>query len=158
MSLIFGVSFPVSAQGLAREFNPANSDADGNYKFTGDTGSPRYMATEVALGQPYNEKCDVYSFSILLWQILAMETPFEGYSMGMFQRKVTKGGTRPGPDPKWPQEISDILRRGWGPSKNRPSMEDMVDTLREEVNKNADEEVNEIMDASRKSEMSLHKV
>jgi hypothetical protein len=29
---------------------------DGTYKLTGDTGSPRYMATEVALCKPYNER------------------------------------------------------------------------------------------------------
>ena len=144
--------------GLVREFDPNDKDDNGYYNMTADTGSPRYMATEVALGKPYNENVDVYSFCILLWQMLAMETPFEGYSMGMFERKVVKGGTRPGPDPKWPQEITDMMRQGWGPPANRPSMEEVCEILRNEVNKNTDEEINEILDASRKSEMSMHNV
>ena len=34
---------------------------------TGNTGSVRYMAPEVALDLPYNHSVDVYSFSILVW-------------------------------------------------------------------------------------------
>src|SRR5688500_1531551 len=62
--------------GLAREFDPLQRDDDGLFHFTADTGSPRYMAPEVALGQPYDERVDVYSFCILAWQMFALETPF----------------------------------------------------------------------------------
>ena len=31
-------------------------------------GTPRYMAPEVALGQAYTEKVDVYSFSLIVWE------------------------------------------------------------------------------------------
>lgn len=143
--------------GLAKEFDPATKNKDGNYLFTGDTGSIRYMATEVALKQPYNESVDVYSFSILLWQILKMETPYEVYtSMSMFHTKVVKGGARPMPDPKWPAPIAKLLRQGWGIASERPTMADVCETLRDEINKNSNEEVSEMMDASRRSEMSLH--
>ena len=37
------------------------------YNMTGNTGSARYMAPEVALDQPYHESVDVYSFSMILW-------------------------------------------------------------------------------------------
>jgi serine/threonine protein kinase len=144
--------------GLAREFDPKTVDKDGTYNLTGDTGSPRYMAPEVALGEPYNESFDAYSFCILVWQILKLDIPFEGYTMNMFTKKVVKGGTRPMCDPKWPRTISAMLRAGWGVSiKDRPSMDDICATLREEIHSKTDEEVDEIMDASRKSEMSLHK-
>jgi serine/threonine protein kinase len=114
------------------------------------------MAPEVALGQPYNENVDVYSFCILLWQILTTEIPFEGYSMSMFSKKVVNSGHRPACDPKWPQSLTTMMKNGWGDFKKRPSMEDVCTTLRDEINKNTDEEVDEIMDASRKSELSLH--
>jgi serine/threonine protein kinase len=144
--------------GLAKEFDPNSKDKDGFYQLTSDTGSPRYMATEVALGKPYNETCDVYSFCILLWQILKLETPFDGYTMNMFNKKVVGGGTRPACDPKWPAEITDMMRLGWGVSiKDRPSMDDVCATLRDEIQSKTDEEVDEIMDASRKSEISLHR-
>jgi serine/threonine protein kinase len=144
--------------GLAKEFQPDTVDKDGTYKLTGDTGSPRYMAPEVALAKPYNETVDVYSFCILVWQILKLETPFDGYTMNMFTKKVIKTGTRPMCDPKWPARITEMLRLGWGVSiKDRPSMDDICATLRDEIQSNTDEEVDEIMDASRKSEISLHR-
>jgi serine/threonine protein kinase len=43
------------------------------YEMTGNTGSLRYMAPEVALRKPYTEKVDVYSFGILLWQMATGE-------------------------------------------------------------------------------------
>lgn len=61
------------------------------------------------------------------------------------------------PDPKWPKEVQDALRLGWGVDiKKRPSMDDVAEVLREEINRNTGEEVDEIMDVSRKSALSLH--
>ena len=41
-------------------------------------GSPRYMAPEVLVDPPekYNMKADVYSFSIVLWEMLSLTSPF----------------------------------------------------------------------------------
>jgi serine/threonine protein kinase len=142
--------------GLAKEFDP-KSAVDGAYKLTGDTGSPRYMAPEVALNQPYNETCDVYSFCVLLWQILKTETPFEGYTMKMFDARVVRAGARPKLDDKWPQEIRDMMRRGYGDWQKRPSMDDICNTLREELNRHSEEEIVDTLDASRKSELSLRR-
>ena len=141
--------------GLAKEFDPSKRDADGNYNLTGETGSPRYMAVEVALEKPYNEKCDVYSFSLLLWEILKLETPFDKFTMKMFRKSVIEKGYRPGIDPKWPKEVSNLMRQGWGDAAKRPSMENVCNVLREEISKNSDEEIDDIMDASRKSQLSM---
>ncbi|CAN0322663.1 unnamed protein product, partial [Discosporangium mesarthrocarpum] len=48
------------------------------YKMTGGTGSLRYMAPEIANHKVYNEKGDVYSFSLILWEMLAGTKPFLG--------------------------------------------------------------------------------
>jgi serine/threonine protein kinase len=144
--------------GLAKELDPKSVLHDGTYHLTGDTGSPRYMAPEVALDKPYNESVDVYSFSMLLWEILKLETPFAGFTMSMFAKSVTKGGARPKCDPKWPKELTSLITRGWDNDiTKRPSMEDVCEYLRDEINRNTDEEICEIMDASRKSEASLHR-
>ena len=37
--------------GLAKELHPDDKMENGLYNLTGDTGSPRYMAPEVALGK-----------------------------------------------------------------------------------------------------------
>lgn len=141
--------------GLAREFGLAEKTSDGMYKMSADTGSPRYMAPEVALGKPYNEKVDTYSFGILLWEMLALEAAFEGFTMNMFKKKIIEGGCRPVPDKKWPVDIQKLLRRSWSKNTNRPSMDECQIVLRDEINRISDDEVNEEMDVSRRSEISL---
>jgi Protein tyrosine and serine/threonine kinase len=46
------------------------------------------MAPEVALGKPYNEKCDVYSFAILLWEMITLNEPYQLMGMKALQTKV----------------------------------------------------------------------
>lgn len=139
----------------AKEYNPSKADKNGCYKLTGDTGSTRYMAPEVALEKPYNEKVDVYGFGILFYQILALSVPFEGLTVKSFPKMVYDKGVRPVVDPKWPLAISSLMQRCWAEKiSTRPSMEEVSDVLFEEISANTDEEI-DIMDASRKSEMSL---
>ena len=42
-------------------------------------GTPIWMAPEVLMSQPFNEKVDVYSFGLVLWQILTRTDPFAEY-------------------------------------------------------------------------------
>lgn len=39
-------------------------------------GSPRYMAPECLSGDSYNMKADVYSFAIVLWEMLSASRPY----------------------------------------------------------------------------------
>lgn len=118
--------------GLSKEFNPTKKTASGMYHLTECTGSPRYMAPEVALGQPYNETSDVYSFSLLLWQVLKLATPFNGLNIGQLQKDVYKGGLRPKMNRSWPRSIRTMIKYGWGKAQDRPSMKEMVTVLRME--------------------------
>jgi hypothetical protein len=143
--------------GLAKELDPTTKDSDGFYNMTADTGSPRYMAPEIFLGKRYNESVDVYSFSILMWQMLKLQTPFEGYTMILLKKKVMDGNTRPKCDPKWSPQIRELLQNGWGMPKNRPSMSEIIEVLRYEMNSHSNLKrgnPNEL-DASRKSDASL---
>lgn len=38
------------------------------------------MAPEVAGVRPYNLSVDAYSFGILLWELSALEKPFDGFT------------------------------------------------------------------------------
>lgn len=122
--------------GLAREFDPDRKNSNGTYNLTGDTGSPRYMAPEVALSQPYNESADTYSFTILFWQMLQLETPFESYTtVTKFHERVVHKGVRPKLDPEWPNTLHRLLKRGWDARlERRPSMSSIVCLLRTEMN------------------------
>ena len=144
--------------GLSKELDPTTKDEDGFYKMTADTGSPRYMAPEVFLGKRYNESVDVYSFSILMWQILKLQTPFEGYTMNLLKKKVIDGGTRPKCDPKWSPQIRALLQNGWGAPKNRPAMDEVIEVLRCEMNcygSSTTSKRSNDLDVSRKSDASL---
>lgn len=143
--------------GLAKEFLPGDRKSDGTFNFTGDTGSPRYMAPEVFLSQPYNETCDVYSFSILMWQILKVETPFEGFNSEAMVRNVYKGHARPKIDSSWSPEIHELLQKGWTASvKDRIKMDELSEVLRDIISSETDEGLEDHIDTSNKSMLSLN--
>ena len=122
--------------GLARELPPAEqANLHGAWKMTGATGTPRYMSPEVALEQPYNESCDSYSFCMLLWEILALKTPFELYGMKTFKERVWRGPhKRPPLDPAWPRSLHGLFNRGWSPVlSERQPMATVTEMLRNEV-------------------------
>eukprot|EP00934_Nitzschia_sp_Nitz4_P001057 Nitzschia sp. Nitz4//scaffold161_size51353//39683//41162//NITZ4_006956-RA/size51353-augustus-gene-0.52-mRNA-1//-1//CDS//3329537933//1057//frame0 len=139
--------------GLAKELHIKDRLEDGTYKLTGDTGSLRYMAPEVGQNLSYNETVDVYSFAILCWQILEIETPYEGFTIKMIESKVQKQGVRPKMNPKWDHEICDLLRQCFVGNPKRPSMRDICEIIRGVIGKMSGEAYEE-MDASRKSTLS----
>lgn len=47
---------------------------------TAETGTYRYMAPEVIRHQQYDHRCDVYSYGLLLWEVLHREIPFRSHS------------------------------------------------------------------------------
>jgi serine/threonine protein kinase len=60
---------------LAREVRECDEvEGMGAYNMSGDTGSLRYMAPEVARNLPYNHKVDVYAFGEYLDKLLLCET------------------------------------------------------------------------------------
>jgi serine/threonine protein kinase len=120
--------------GLAKEMIPEEILEDGTYKMTGMTGSLRYMAPEVALGKPYNQSIDVYSYGILLHQILSAETPFKRYSLNMFKQQVIRQGHRPAipTDTKWGDKLSALLCSAWSPDfTKRPSTAQICEDTRD---------------------------
>ncbi|KAI3728130.1 hypothetical protein L6452_16760 [Arctium lappa] len=39
-------------------------------------GTPEWMAPEVLRNEPSNEKCDVYSFGVILWELATLRVPW----------------------------------------------------------------------------------
>jgi serine/threonine protein kinase len=101
---------------------------------TGNTGSMRYMAPEVANGKPYTATCDSYSFAILLWQMLSLKVPFELYTPKLLREKVYNGlHKRPPIDETWAQSIKICLKRSWTEDfKVRNTMSQIATILRTE--------------------------
>jgi len=96
------------------------------YKMSGNIGSMRYMAPEVANKERYNEKADVHSFGIIFWEMLALEVPYFGMSVSEFKMLVIKGGVRPLLHPSWSKSLCSLLSQCWDPEMNaRPSFREI---------------------------------
>ena len=88
---------------------------DDTYSMTGQTGSLRYMAPEVMLCREYNEKVDVYSFAVILWQMATGKIPYDGATKDEFIKFVGKKGYRPELSNHWPKSFKDLLVACWNP-------------------------------------------
>uniref|UniRef100_A0A7S1VDX5 Protein kinase domain-containing protein n=1 Tax=Grammatophora oceanica TaxID=210454 RepID=A0A7S1VDX5_9STRA len=117
--------------GLAKEIKKSELQKD-KYNLTGNTGSRRYMAPEVAKGWAYNHRVDVYSFAILLWEIAACQRAFPTYTAEEFTTRVHQGEERPALTDWWPVELQWIIKKSWSFFANsRPDMDVVVETLEE---------------------------
>lgn len=134
--------------GLAKELLESDKTEGGLYKMSGLTGSRRYMAPEVVLCKPYNEKADVFSFGILLWEICALEVPFQGYDAEKHSRKVVRENERPKLSRSFPITVQDVIKDSWSVNiDTRPEFDRICTLLGHEVAYHADSEV-DILDRS----------
>jgi serine/threonine protein kinase len=115
--------------GLAREL-PSD---DGQHKqMTGQTGTRRYMAPEVALSTTYNFSADTYSFGVVLFECLTLLVPFDGMTVADHQQCVVCRGYRPSfPAPcSTPRLVQSLVKRCWSHSpRRRPGMDQVEEVL-----------------------------
>ena len=98
------------------------------------------MAPEVALNQPYNEKVDMYSYAIILYEIITGCAPFSGLKKDEFYVQVVNNKSRPefdyddyGRAVTLRPQVQAIITQCWDPvSTNRLSSEQVYDIIREE--------------------------
>lgn len=103
---------------------------------TAETGTYRWMAPEVINHQPYDQKADVFSFAIVLWELLTAKLPYD--SMTPLQAAL---GVRQGLRPPIPQNthptVENLLKRCWEADPTmRPSFKDirsMLEVMYEEI-------------------------
>jgi len=115
--------------GLAKTWAVATDDLE-TRQLTGQTGSLRYMAPEVALNQPYNHKAEVFSFASVLWQMCAHEIPFQDLQVPAFMERVAKGDERPKVKDSWPAPLKQLLTRCWrAEHAERPEFSEIVTVL-----------------------------
>jgi len=115
----FGESRFVATSGQGRE-NLAN---------------PLWLAPEVMRGGEYTEKCDVYSFGIMLWEILTLKEPYSEYPVAKstFMSHLEDaiiGGLRPTIPKSCPAEYRFLIESAWAddPSK-RPGFDTIYSQL-----------------------------
>jgi len=115
--------------GLAVELRSEDRLHNGTYNIP-QGGTLRYMPPEVARKKPCNCSADVYSFGILFWAVLSLETPFAGFTTEKFSSLVLMQGYRPKISSSWPSEVKSLITKCWSDNfKERPKCKEICDTL-----------------------------
>ncbi|GMP46461.1 hypothetical protein CsSME_00014612 [Camellia sinensis var. sinensis] len=98
---------------------------------TAETGTYRWMAPEVINHQPYDQKADIFSFAIVLWELVTAKVPYD--TMTPLQAALgVRQGMRPDlPDNTHPK-ILHLMKRCWEAiPDNRPSFSEIRIELEE---------------------------
>ncbi|CAL5088108.1 unnamed protein product [Urochloa decumbens] len=128
----------LDADGRARvaDFGHARFLPDGTKALTGETGTYVYMAPEVIRCEPYTEKCDVYSFGIILNELITAEHPYidTSYGPSKIALGLAEGKLRPKlpENDAYPTGLIDLICRTWDAEpSSRPSFAIITLALRE---------------------------
>jgi serine/threonine protein kinase len=117
--------------GLAKELKASDREGHDQYRTSGLAGTRRYMAPEVAEVSPYGFSADVYSYAIVMWEMLTLKTAFEKYSRERHYKEIIVEGKRPKLPRSWPFVIKNLLQRCWAPTpSDRPTFQSVSELIK----------------------------
>lgn len=127
---------------------PAVSGASPVPNLTGETGTYRWMAPEVIRHEPYSSMADVYSFAVILWQLLTHDEPFVDADSLEAAMLVATNKIRPPMPEGTPESIVKVINLNWSDNaRDRWKFEKLATAL-EEIKAKLTFEENEWMDAA----------
>jgi serine/threonine protein kinase len=130
---ITGNTIKIFDFGLCRELPEARQESNKTFHMSG-VGTRRYMAPEVFLGQHYNLKADVYSWTVVFYSMVSLQKPFEKYNAALHRLLVCHEGARPTVYPEWPAEIQELCQTGWARSpSDRPTIKQVCAQLEDMI-------------------------
>ncbi|OHT16708.1 hypothetical protein TRFO_12966 [Tritrichomonas foetus] len=100
-----------------------------------EAGTPQYMAPEIILNKEYNNKVDVFSFALIVYEIVAGRQPYD-FSRGIYCcLENIKNGERPDLTYVESYQQKEFLIKCWDQNpKNRPSFDQIItDILKEKI-------------------------
>ncbi|XP_065218385.1 mitogen-activated protein kinase kinase kinase 7-like [Planococcus citri] len=91
-------------------------------------GSPAWMAPEVFEGHTYSEKCDIFSWGIILWQVLSRQKPFNEVGVNALRIMWSvHQGKRPPLIEGCPKPLEILMTKCWSKdTSSRPPMQEVV--------------------------------
>ncbi|KAG8366388.1 hypothetical protein BUALT_Bualt17G0074500 [Buddleja alternifolia] len=100
------------------------------YKMTGETGSYRYMAPEVFKHRKYDKKVDVFSFAMILYEMLEGDPPMSHYQPFEAAKYVAEGHRPMFRSKGSIPELRELTEQCWDADMNkRPSFLDILKRL-----------------------------
>nr|QNL15283.1 mitogen-activated protein kinase kinase kinase 7-like protein [Littorina littorea] len=95
---------------------------------TNNKGSAAWMAPEVFEGSNYSEKCDVFSWGIIMWEVFTRRKPFDEIGGPAFRIMwAVHNGKRPPLIQSLPKPLEVLMTKCWsGNPAERPAMSEVV--------------------------------
>jgi len=96
----------------------------------GSIGTPLWMAPEVLLNKSYNESADLYSFGIVLWELLTRHDPFPNIdNFDTMVQSVCVNKERPIIPDDCPPTLKKLITDCWSPQPEaRPTFSELLRT------------------------------
>jgi len=96
-----------------------------------NAGTPEWMAPEVLRNEDSDEKADVWSFGVILWELATMKEPWSGMNPMQVVGAVGFAGKQLEIPDDMDHVISKMCRDCWKTQpRDRPSFEDLGNTMR----------------------------
>eukprot|EP01029_Cantina_marsupialis_P020822 TRINITY_DN491_c0_g1_i1.p1 TRINITY_DN491_c0_g1~~TRINITY_DN491_c0_g1_i1.p1 ORF type:complete len:382 (-),score=93.17 TRINITY_DN491_c0_g1_i1:462-1607(-) len=93
-------------------------------------GTPAWTAPEIVRREAYDEKVDVYSFGIVLWELLVRDEPFRGEKGVQIAYAACEQGRRPHIPNYCPDDYRQLMEDCWADdASQRPDLTTVMNRL-----------------------------
>ncbi|KAE9618515.1 putative dual-specificity kinase TKL-Pl-4 family [Lupinus albus] len=107
---------------------------------TAETGTYRWMSPEVIEHKPYDHKADVFSFGVVLWELLTGKLPYEYLTPLQAAIGVVQKGLRPTIPKNTHPKFVELLERSWQQDPAlRPDFPEIIEILQQLAKEVGDE-------------------
>ncbi|KAG7540226.1 Serine-threonine/tyrosine-protein kinase catalytic domain [Arabidopsis thaliana x Arabidopsis arenosa] len=108
---------------------------------TAETGTYRWMAPEVIEHKPYDHRADVFSYAIVLWELLTGELPYSYLTPLQAAVGVVQKGLRPKIPKETHPKLTELLEKCWQQDPaQRPNFAEIIEMLNQLIREVGDDE------------------